>query len=468
MSFQFRRAQSIRSVNHGLRRSVRGLLIVAVAALLMVCSSQQAQAGGSWGSSHGGFGSGGSGGFGSGGANFGSSGGRGGLFGGRAPVRNLLSRIGMGIGNGIAGIGNGIARISDRRGGRFGGSNGGGWGSQGGSNSGGSMGSISYGSQGGWGSHGGGSSGGPNLISATNYGDPVIAAAAYGVPIDGGSFVGFNNQVVDSSLGSYPAYNSINQFETSAPILDYGYMGSQVGQLGVATDGVLIDGNYIGGGMMGPVGQPMLGTPTVAPGEGMVPDYYQPATEETPSDGFGADDSDDDSAMISPRGKAILSLEVPELAKVYINDKLTRTSGSRRSYASRNLKLGEEYRYRVKVVSEVEGKEVVKTRVVTMRPGERNLVEFNFAPVVTRVVLNVPDDAKVLIDGKVTTTEGAYRSFATRRLTQGKWEDYSVEVSVVRDGKTLTRRENFDLAAGEFRFFQFDFNAATTESVAKN
>jgi uncharacterized protein (TIGR03000 family) len=167
-----------------------------------------------------------------------------------------------------------------------------------------------------------------------------------------------------------------------------------------------------------------------------------------------------------PRGKAILSLDVPVDARVYINDKLTKTDGTLRSYVSRNLIRGQEYRYRVKVVSDVDGKEVTKTRVVTMRGGESNDVAFNFDPIVTRVVVNVPDDAKVIIDGKETSTKGSYRSFSTQKLKSGKWDDYSVEVSVVRNGKTLTRKEKFDLAAGEFRFFDFDFDKPSASSVA--
>ena len=166
------------------------------------------------------------------------------------------------------------------------------------------------------------------------------------------------------------------------------------------------------------------------------------------------------------RGKAILSLDVPKSAKVYINDKLTKTKGTLRRYVSRNLVRGQEYRYRVKVVSESGGKEIVKSRVVTMRGGESNQLAFNFEPIVTRVVVSVPDDAKVIIDGKETSTTGAFRSFSTKKLKSGKWDDYSVEVSVVRDGKTLTRKEKFDLGAGEFRFFEFDFDKAGSGSIA--
>jgi uncharacterized protein (TIGR03000 family) len=295
------------------------------------------------------------------------------------------------------------------------------------------------------------------MVSTGVIGNPV-AINEYGF---NGSISAYQDlsPVVGSSVGV-----PVSQFETSAPVLDYGYMGSQTGIIGAPTNAVMVDGNYITGGMME---QPISGENL--PGSAEAPDYYSTPDSNIEEPPIGAVEEDDTTSFQLP-GKAILSLDVPKDAKVYINDKLTRTEGQRRSYASRNLRIGENYRYRVKVVADVEGKEVVKTRVVTMRPGERNLVEFNFSPIVTRVVLSVPEDAKVVIDGKETTTPGELRSFATRKLTEGKWDDYSVEVSVVRDGKTLTRREKFDLVAGEFKYFQFSFDddISSAESVALN
>lgn len=260
----------------------------------------------------------------------------------------------------------------------------------------------------------------------------------------------------------------VSQFETSAPMLDYGFYGTQFGDIGIPTDSVIVDG---GGGLItGPMLEQPQGSPSNSlqlPSGGLdLPDFFDgggPGSEEAPGDAFGAEEDD---SVYLPRSKAVLSLDVPRKAKVYINDKLTRTKGIRRTYVSRNLAFGQEYRYRVRVVSEIDGKPVTKTHEITMRGGENEQFAFNFDPIVTRVVLNVPRDAKVKIDGKETSPTGSFRSFSTRKLTSGKWEDYSVEVTVVRDGKTLTKRESFDLGAGEFRFFEFDFGQAAAANVA--
>ena len=269
----------------------------------------------------------------------------------------------------------------------------------------------------------------------------------------------------------------MDQYETSAPALDYGYYGSQFGTLGIATDASVIDGSLITGPMLEvPASQPRSfnggGGDILSPGADDLPGgLFDGGSEPTPGDGFSAPDDgfgaeEEDDSVSYNRGKTILSIDVPKGAKVYINDKLTRTKGRRRSYVSRNLIRGQEYRYRVKVVSQKDGKEVVKSRVVKMRGGFSNQVAFNFDPIVTRVVVSVPDDAKVIIDGKETSTTGVFRSFSTKKLKSGKWNDYSVEVSVVRDGKTLTRKESFDLGAGEFRFIEFDFDKAGSGSIA--
>ena len=481
------------------------LLVFAVGCLLTFASSESANADGCWGSSRGGWGSGGSlgGGFGS----------RGGLL-SNAPVRNLLSRVGVGVGNGISLVGDGIATIFERRplqtalsGCRGGGS--GGWGSNGGFGSTGRLGGLGSNGGGGWGSTGSGSwaNSGSGWGSTGSYASAATVAPSYAAaPIqsyDSGSsildlpivapdsFDSFSNYDSFSNFSNYDSFtnydgfanydnfNSVSayvdpivspgipttQFETSAPILDYGFYGTQLGTVGIPTDAAFIDNSIITGPMLEVQGESSNGI-NISPGIDDLPGLdggSEPTLADPP---FGAQEDDDDVSTYIIRGEAILSLDVPKDAKVYINDKLTQTQGTRRSYVSKNLIRGNEYRYRVKVVSETNGKEVVKSRDVKMRGGESNQLAFNFDPIVTRVVVSVPDDAKVIIDGKETATTGAYRSFSTRKLKSGKWDDYSVEVSVVRNGKTLTRKEKFDLAAGEFRFFEFDFDNAGSGSVA--
>lgn len=464
------------------------LLIFAMTCFIATCSGESVQADGSWGSSRGGWGSGGS----LGGGSFGC---RGDLL-SNAPVRNLLARVGSGVGNGIAAVGNGIANIFEQRplqsalmggssggwgsrGGGFGssgggfGSNGGGFGSNGGFGSTGSSFASATGG-GGWGSTGSLASvptwSEPSLVSATVSGIPVFAQPGAGEFLELPT-IASQDFGLSQSISAYVEPNPVfsNQYETSAPVLDFGYYGGSLGQVGIPTDGIIVGNSIITGPMLEttPAVPSAETLPLTSPGESNLPGgYYDGNSEPTPDDGFGA--QDDDTTYMPRRSKAILSLEVPRDARVYINDKLTQTEGTRRSYASRNLTRGQEYRYRVKVVSDIDGKEVTKSRVITMRGGESNVVAFNFKPIVTRVVVRVPEDAKVIIDGKETSTKGSYRAFSTEKLKSGNWEDYSVEVSVVRDGKTLTRKEKFDLSAGEFRYFDFDFDKAPASSIAKN
>jgi uncharacterized protein (TIGR03000 family) len=148
--------------------------------------------------------------------------------------------------------------------------------------------------------------------------------------------------------------------------------------------------------------------------------------------------------------KAILSLKLPREARVYINGKLTKTQGALRQYVSRNLTKDKNYRYRVKAVVEKDGREIVRTRLVSMRPGHDRLVQFKFdQPQVTTLVLKVPVDAEVLLDGQKTNAKGKIRTFSTRKLTnEQSWNDYKIEVRYVKDGKQVVQTKTLNLVAG--------------------
>jgi len=328
----------------------------------------------------------------------------------------------------------------------------------------------------GFGCTGGLATSSPSLVSA-----PLLAASDFGVlPQSSEEFayqIPLANEGTAYQLDAIPV--AVSQYETSAPILDFGTFNSQVGILGSTTDASLIDGNFITGAVL--EGSPVGGVPIDSgfgggdfPGPADFPGAREPAqpfsspSDLGPDDGIGAIE-ENDSASVKKKAKsgfAILTLDVPEDSIVYVNDRRTRTRGTRRSYASRNLQPGEQYRYRLKVVSQVDGKEVIKRKTVLMNANDRELLSFNFKPVVTRIALVVPEDATVTIDGSETDSEGTNRSFSTRKLTSGKWEGYSVEVSVVRDGRTMTQRRDFDLIAGEFRFLLFDFDGSSDSDVA--
>ena len=165
--------------------------------------------------------------------------------------------------------------------------------------------------------------------------------------------------------------------------------------------------------------------------------------------------------------RAVLRLKVPQEAKVYVNGRLTKTPGAVRSFESGNLVAGRVYKYKVKAVIERDGKQLVRSKLVSLKTGSVHNTVLDFdAPATTVLALNVPKDASVKLCGRATTLDGVKRRYATTRLTDGEvCEDYKVEVSYRVDGKLVKQVRKIDLAAGDFRTLTFDNKV--TEKVAK-
>jgi uncharacterized protein (TIGR03000 family) len=73
------------------------------------------------------------------------------------------------------------------------------------------------------------------------------------------------------------------------------------------------------------------------------------------------------------------------------------------------------------------------------------------------LAVNVPDDAKIYVNGQATTSIGASRQYISRDLQSGYNYNYEVRAEVVRDGRTLEQVKKVDLRAGETANLAFDF-----------
>jgi uncharacterized protein (TIGR03000 family) len=70
----------------------------------------------------------------------------------------------------------------------------------------------------------------------------------------------------------------------------------------------------------------------------------------------------------------------------------------------------------------------------------------------------VPQDAIVVLAGEATTATGAVRTYKTKTLTSGQaWPDYSIEVSVVRNGQLVTQEKTIRLIGGRQESLRFSF-----------
>jgi len=190
-----------------------------------------------------------------------------------------------------------------------------------------------------------------------------------------------------------------------------------------------------------------FGTPPTEPG----------GAEPTPG-------SDDFTLRRKRLQKSTIEVRLPSEAKVYVNGKLTKSSGDLRSFVSRNQKAGSKYRYEIAAV--LNGQRKVKE--FTMRAGGTKAIDFDFSALTT-VALQVPDDAKVVLAGNATNGSGKARKFETKRLTEGeKWDGYTVKVTVVRDGKEVVRKRTIDVVGGQTYALKFDFDQVDSTAVATN
>ena len=173
--------------------------------------------------------------------------------------------------------------------------------------------------------------------------------------------------------------------------------------------------------------------------------------------------------------KGSLRVTVPSDAKVYVNDKPTKSTGVERHYVSHGLRGGQTYSYTVRAEFNRDGKPVVETKVVKLVAGREAKLAFSAPekePVAatdanseTKLTLTVPAEAKVTLAGTVTKQTGKVRHFASRHLADGQtWDDYTILVEVERDGKKLSDERTIKLVGGQSRELVFNLDGMVLAS----
>ena len=345
-------------------------------------------------------------------------------------------------------------------------------------------GSRGYGSSGGsYGSGGGsyGSSGG-SFGSRGNYGSSGGSFGSRGGPIRnllgriGSRFRGASN---GSSGGSWGSHGSSGGSHGHSRGSSYQYYSSNGGSNGYGSSG----GGYRYGGSSGHHHGVTYSNSSATYG---VTPYYQNGYETQPNGSWNAPyeggvpvqgtqpgPAVDLSAPTPPNQRtgteaqgdsedAVLNLQLPEDAVVYVNGKLTTTPGSFRSYVSRNLASGKTYTYLVRAEIEKDGQVLTQSREIKLATGMNKTFAINFdqkAELLTSITLFVPENAVVKLAGQEMAAQGDTRYFSTKRLTKGQaWEDYEVAVTIDHFGQSVTQRRVISVNAGDSVNLRFDFN----------
>ena len=79
----------------------------------------------------------------------------------------------------------------------------------------------------------------------------------------------------------------------------------------------------------------------------------------------------------------------------------------------------------------------------------------------------VPDGAQVVINGYVTKSTGRVRRYVAQNLKPGLIYPFTIQVNVVRDGRTLTDSREVKLTSGVLEAVVFNFDTTSVDRVAQ-
>jgi uncharacterized protein (TIGR03000 family) len=82
-------------------------------------------------------------------------------------------------------------------------------------------------------------------------------------------------------------------------------------------------------------------------------------------------------------------------------------------------------------------------------PAPPPRVVYGPAPTAATVLVRLPADARLTIDGDATVSTGAARRFASPPLTAGRTYYYTLTAEVLRDGRRLTVTHRLAVRAGQ-------------------
>lgn len=156
---------------------------------------------------------------------------------------------------------------------------------------------------------------------------------------------------------------------------------------------------------------------------------------------------------------AMIVVNVPEDAEVYVNGYRTTSRGATRQFLSTGLKPGQNYVYEVRAVTTEGDKQLGATKVVRLTAGRRQ--ELSFGELAeepsTTLTLQVPADAKVELAGFQTKMTGQRRTFATANLQPGQsWDNYQIRVTYSQNGAVVTKEHSLKIRGGKSHFLSFD------------
>ncbi len=100
-------------------------------------------------------------------------------------------------------------------------------------------------------------------------------------------------------------------------------------------------------------------------------------------------------------------------------------------------------------------------------PNKEEVIQTSL-PTRARLIVDLPADARLYVDDKLTKTRSDHRTFTTPVLSQGDTYYYELRVELIREGVTLFENKKVTLKAGEVIRTDFkDMERTTTAKASR-
>jgi uncharacterized protein (TIGR03000 family) len=170
-------------------------------------------------------------------------------------------------------------------------------------------------------------------------------------------------------------------------------------------------------------------------------------------------------------GRARVIVQVPDGARLYVQGQKVAVTKDNNSFVTPMLDAGARYAYTMRVEADVDGQTVSETKQVMVEAGSSVEVNFNQALVETptdraRLVVKLPKNANLFVDGVKLEGNQPVRSFNTPTLEQGTEYVYTIKAELNRDGKAISDSKQVHIRAG--KKFEVDFsNLGQVQAVSR-
>jgi uncharacterized protein (TIGR03000 family) len=155
-------------------------------------------------------------------------------------------------------------------------------------------------------------------------------------------------------------------------------------------------------------------------------------------------------------GTATVVLKAPSGAVIEVNGQKISHKGEEQTFNTPALSETGKHTYDFVATLTRDGKTAKVTRTIEVRPGAESRVDFselvaelNKEQDRARVVVSIPEDAELVVDGVKMNATGSTRTFQTPLLPVGKTFNYELRAKMMREGQMHEATQKIRVEAGK-------------------